>query len=553
MSRTDREGGAGSDAGREGPGRAAGGGDGGARDGGGGGAESFSPGHRRLIAMTVMIGTLMEVVDTSVANVSLPHIQGTFSAGVDEITWVITSYLVANAIILPLSGWIGSYFGRKRAYLTCLVLFTLASVGSGAALSLPMLILMRVVQGLAGGAMVPMSQAILLESFPKEEHGKAMAIFGIGVVFGPIIGPTLGGWITDTIGWRWVFYINAPLGLVGLLMGLLFVVDPPYLKRPSGRIDYLSFLFIALGLGSLEVMLNRGQRYDWFSSQRIQIFALLAGLGIALFLWRSLTARRPLVDLSLFRNRSFAVGTTLMFLLGFGLYGSFTMLPLFVQQLLGYTATWAGLVLSPGGVVSLLAMGLVGRLVGKVDTRLLVLFGAVMNVYAMWLLRHVYLGVDFWFVTMGRIYQGSGLAFLFVPLTAAAFMGLKPQQMGQATGLFNLMRNEGGSVGIALSSTVLARQTQAHHADLVAHLTPGNLVLQENLRALSQGLVERAGVDPVTGQQMAWGVVAGQVQRQAATMAYDDVFFMLTLAFVFFLPFILFLGGRARQGGAPAH
>jgi DHA2 family multidrug resistance protein len=510
------------------------------------------PPSKYIVAGTVMIGTLMEVIDTSVANVSLPHMQGTFSAGVDEITWVITSYLVANAIILPLSGWLGNYFGRKRAYLTCLILFTLASVGSGAALSLPMLILMRVLQGLAGGAMVPMSQAILLESFPKEEHGKAMALFGVGVIFGPIIGPTLGGYITDTVGWRWVFYINAPLGVVGVLLGLLFIVDPPYLKRPEGRVDLWSFLFIAVGLGSLEVMLNRGQRYDWFAAPIIQILALTTLLGLALFIWRSFTADRPLVDLRVFKSRPFMVGTFLMFLLGFGLYGSFTMLPLFVQKMMGYTATWAGLVLSPGGFMSLLAMAFVGNLIGRVDTRLLVTFGAVANIVALWVLQHVYVGMDFWHVTASRLVQGFGLGFLFVPLTAVAFAGLRPQQMGQATGLFNLLRNEGGSVGIAISSTILARHSQLHHARLVEHLTPGNLILQERIAAMTHGLGAATGTDPTTAHELAWRAVAGQVQVQAMVIAYNDVFWLLTLAFVGFLPFILFLGGKTRSG-AVAH
>ncbi len=504
--------------------------------------------NKFMVAGTVMIGTLMEVIDTSVANVSLPHMQGTFSAGVDEITWVITSYLVANAIILPLSGWLGNYFGRKRSYLTCLVVFTLASVGSGAALSLPMLIGMRVLQGLAGGAMVPMSQAILLESFPKEEHGKAMALFGVGVIFGPIIGPTLGGYITDTVGWRWVFYINAPLGLIGVLLGLLFIVDPSYLKRPEGRIDFLSFIFIAVGLGSLEVLLNRGQRYDWFSSPLIQVLALMTAVGLALFIWRSFTAERPLVDLRVFKSRPFMVGTFLMFLLGFGLYGSFTMLPLFVQQMLGYTATWAGLVLSPGGLMSLVAMVFVGNLVGRVDTRLLVLFGALMNIASLYVLQHVYLGVDFWHVTMSRLLQGFGLGFLFVPLTTVAFAGLRPEQMGQAAGLFNLLRNEGGSVGIAIASTVLARHTQLHHARLVENLTPGNPVLHERVAAMTQGLGAAAGTDPTTAQHMAYKAVTGQLWAQAHVIAYNDVFWMLTLAFVGFLPFILFLGGKARRG-----
>jgi len=500
--------------------------------------------NKYLVAVTVMIGTLLEVIDTSVANVALPHMQGTFAAGQDEITWVITSYLVANAVILPLSGWMGNYFGRKRAYLWCLGLFTLASVGSAAAVSLPMLIGMRVLQGLAGGAMVPMSQAILLESFPTEEHGKAMALFGVGVIFGPIIGPTLGGWITDTIGWRWVFYINAPLGVVGLVMGLLWIVDPPYLRRPEGRVDLWSFLFVAVGLGSLEILLNRGERYDWFHSPRIQVLALLAGLGIALFVWRSLTARQPLVDLRVFRSREYATGTLLMFLLGFGLYGSFTMLPLYAQKLHGYTALLAGLVLSPGGVTSLLSMALVGALVGRVDNRLLIGFGAALNVWAMWLLTQVNVDVDFWYLVTGRVIQGFGMGFLFVPLTAAAFVALRPEQIGGAAGLFNLMRNEGGSIGIAISSTILSRHFQFHHARLVEHLTPGNLLLQERAAVLGRGLVAAGGADSVTAQQQAWGLLHGEVQRQAATMAYGDVFWMLMLSFVVFLPLVLLLRGR---------
>lgn len=507
--------------------------------------------NKYLVAGTVMIGTLMEVIDTSVANVSLPHIQGTYSAGVDEITWVITSYLVANAVILPLSGWLGNYFGRKRSYLTCLVLFTLASIGSGAAVSLPMLIAMRVLQGLAGGAMVPMSQAILLESFPRHEHGKAMALFGVGVIFGPIVGPTLGGFITDTIGWRWVFYINAPLGLIGGLLGFLFIVDPPYLKRPEGRIDYLSFLFIALGLGSLEILLNRGQRYDWFASPRIQVYGLLTVLGLALFTWRSLTAKRPLVDLRVFRSRPFFVGTLLMFLLGFGLFGSFTMLPLFVQHMLGYTATLAGLVLSPGGVMSLVAMAFVGNLIGRVDTRLLIAFGVALNIACLVILQHVYLGVDFRYVTIPRLMQGFGLGFIFVPLTAIAFAGLRPEQMGQATGLFNLLRNEGGSVGIAMSSTVLARHAQMHGAHLAENLNNANAALATDLTAMTRGLGAAAGVDPFTAQHMAWRTMGMQLGGQAMVLAYNDVFWLLTLTFVGFLPFLLLLGGHAKRGEAP--
>ena len=504
--------------------------------------------NKYLVAVTVMIGTLIEVIDTSVANVALPHMQGTFSAGQDEVTWVITSYLVANAIILPMTGWIGNFFGRKRAYIWCLGLFTVASFLSGAAVSLPMLLAMRVLQGLAGGAMVPMSQAILLESFPPEEHGKAMALFGVGVIFGPIIGPTLGGWITDTITWRWVFYINVPVGIIGITMALLNVSDPPYLKKPEGRIDYLSFLFMAIGLGSLEIFLNRGERYDWFHSPRIQVLALLTALFLALFIWRSLTAERPLVDLTAFKDRRFATGTTLMFLLGFGLYGSFTMLPLFAQTLMGYTATWAGLVLSPGGVTSLLSMAVVGYLIGRVDLRVLVIFGAAVNVWSMWMMMHMNLSVDFNYMMDSRLLQGMGMGFLFVPLTAAAFVNLSPQQIGSATGLFNLVRNEGGSIGIAISSTVLAQHVQSHHARLVENLTPGNPLLQEHLQTATRALNTVSGLDPVSNGQIANGLVGGMIQQQAAAMAYNDVFFMLMISFIVFMPLALLLGGMGKKG-----
>jgi DHA2 family multidrug resistance protein len=515
------------------------------------GAASIGARSRSLIAFTAMLGTLMEVVDTSVANVALPHMQGTYSAGVDEITWVITSYLVANAVILPMTGWLGNYFGRKRLYILCLSSFILASFGSGSAPSLPFLIIMRVLQGLSGGAMVPMSQAILLESFPKEQHGKAMALFGVGVVFGPIIGPTLGGWITDAWSWPWIFYINIPVGIVAILFTLAFIEDPPYLRRPEGGVDYPSFLFIALGLGSLEILLNRGERYDWFESGFIKTLAVLACTGIALFIWRSLTARSPLVNLRIMRNTEFAAGTLNMFLLGFGLYGSFVMLPLFAQHMLGYTATWAGLVLSPGGVASLLAMAFVGNLIGKVDTRLLVLFGVAMNILSLWMLRHVSLDVGFGFLMWSRIVQGFGLGFLFVPIAAAAYVRIPPRQMGTATGLFNLLRNEGGSVGIALSATVLAQRTQFHRSRLVDHLSPLDPLYRERLTEMAHGLFPHAGLDPSSTERLAVGLLNGQVQRQATAQAFVDVFWMLAIVFALILPFILLLRGSPRdsQGG----
>jgi MFS transporter, DHA2 family, multidrug resistance protein len=514
---------------------------------------SMNTDNKWIIAMTAMLGTLMEVVDTSVANVALPHMQGTYSAGVDEITWVITSYLVANAVILPITGWLGNYFGRKRLYLFCLVTFTLASLGSGAAPTLWFLIVMRVIQGLAGGAMVPMSQAILFESFPKEEHGKAMAIFGVGVVFGPIIGPTLGGYLTDTLSWPWIFYINAPVGILAFILGSLFIEDPHYMKRAEGRVDYWSFLFIAAGLGGLEVTLNRGERYDWFASPFIKAFAIVTVLGIALFIWRSLTAENPLVDLHVFKNKEFATGTALMFLLGFGLFGSFVMLPLFAQTLMGYTATWAGLVLSPGGLSSILAMVIVGNLIGKVDSRLIVFLGVVMNIVALTMLRYVTLDVGFGYLMLSRLIQGFGLGCLFVPVTVAAYARIPSEKMGTATGLFNLLRNEGGSVGIALSATVLAQRAQFHQLRLVEHLNPYNPAYTQELSAIARGLFPRAGLDPTSVNQLATGMLYGQVQRQAFASAFVDVFWLLTLMFVAMLPLVFLLRGRSKAGAPVGH
>ena len=514
---------------------------------------SVNTDNKYIIAFTAMLGTLMEVVDTSVANVALPHMQGTYSAGIDEITWVITSYLVANAIVLPITGWLGNFFGRKRFYMFCLVSFTLASLGSGAAPTLWFLVLMRVIQGLSGGAMVPMSQAILLESFPREERGKAMALFGVGVIFGPIIGPTLGGWITDSLDWRWIFYINIPVGIVAFIMGLAFIRDPDYMRRPKGKVDYWSFLFIALGLGSLEVVLNRGERFDWFSSNFIRIFAIGAVVGIAFFIWRSFTCERPLVNLRIMKNREFASGTILMFLLGFGLYGSFVMLPLFVQQLLGYTATWAGLVLSPGGFASLFALVFVGNLVGKIDSRFLVVIGISMNIISLWLLWSINLQVGFTYLMLSRLFQGFGMGFLFVPIATAAYTRIAPENMGDATGLFNLLRNEGGSVGIAISATFLAQRAQFHQSRLIDHLTPFDPAYQQTLAGITRGLFPKAGLDPASMKTLAIGLLHGELLRQSALAAFVDVFYMLTIIFALLLPFVFLLRGKASGGEMAAH
>jgi DHA2 family multidrug resistance protein len=508
--------------------------------------------HKWIVALTTMLGTFMEVLDTSVANVALPHMKGTFAAGTDEITWVITSYLVANAIILPITGWLGAAFGRKRLYLFCLAIFTLASLGAGAAPTLGWLILMRVIQGLAGGAMVPMSQAITLEAFPTEEHGMASALFGIGVIFGPILGPLVGGWITDNWTWPWIFWINIPVGVLAYYLAFVFVEDPDYLTRPEGAVDYWSLIFVAVGLGCLELFLSRGERLDWFASNAMKACAGLAALGIALFIWRSLTAEHPLVDLSMFRLPEFAGGMAIIFIVSFGLYAAFILLPLFVQNLLGFTPTWAGLLLSPGGVASVVAMIAVALIMGKVDVRLIVAAGAASLAYSAWLLMQVNLQTGMAHLVTAWIFHGLGLGFVFVPVATIAVQRIPPSLVGTASGMFNLMRNEGGSVGIAVASTFLAQRAQFHHARLAEHVTPFNGALQTGYTSLNQGLFPRAGLDPISVKGLSQGLMDAEVTRQSFLMSFVDVFGFLVVVFLLALPFVLTLR-NPKPGGLVLH
>lgn len=503
--------------------------------------------YKWIVALTTMLGTFMEVLDTSVANVALPHMKGTYAAGTDEITWVITSYLVANAIILPITGWLGNVVGRKRLYLFCLALFTLASFGAGAAPTLSWLILMRVIQGLAGGAMVPMSQAITLEAFPSEEHGMASALFGIGVIFGPILGPLVGGWITDNWSWPWIFWINIPVGVLAYYLAFSFVEDPAYQHKPEGAVDYWSLIFIAAGLGCLELFLSRGERLDWFESNTVKLFAGLAALGIALFIWRSLTAENPLVDLSMFKLPEFAGGMALIFIVSFGLYAAFILLPLFVQNLLGFTPTWAGLLLSPGGVASVVAMIAVGLAMGKVDVRLIVAAGAASLAYSAWLLMHVNLQTGMAYLIIAWIFHGLGLGFVFVPIATVSIQRIPPALIGTASGMFNLMRNEGGSVGIAVASTILTQRAQFHHARLAEHITPFNGTVQASYASLSQNLFPRAGLDPVSVKGLSQALIGAEVTRQSFLMSFVDVFGFLVVVFLLALPFALTL--RNPKGG----
>jgi DHA2 family multidrug resistance protein len=511
---------------------------------------SFNP---WLIATSVMLATFMEVLDTSVANVALPHIAGNLSATPEESTWVLTSYLISNAIILPATNWLGSLFGRKRFLIVCIAIFTVSSALCGAASTLGMLLVARVLQGAGGGALQPIAQAVLLESFPAERRGSAMAVYGMGIVVAPIIGPTLGGWITDNYSWRWIFYINIPVGLLAMLMAKTFIEDPPYirLQRP-GRIDYIGFGLMAVGLATLQLVLDKGQEDDWFSSPFIVRSILIAVVALIAFVIWELRTKDPIVNLRVLSNRNFAVGTALIATVGIALYGTTALLPLFLQTLLNYPALQSGLAVSPRGIGAIVSMVLVGRLIGKVDGRYLIVFGFGILAVSTYFLSDINLQITIASITWPQVFSGFALGFVFVPLTVIATGTLSNEQIGNATGIYNLMRNVGGSFGIAAVTTMLARGTQTHQAAMVSHLTPYDPVFQQRLSALASNFATNGSA--VTAMQQAYGAVYQTLVRQATLLAYIDNFRFLAFMCVICLPAgFLFKKVRARAGPAAMH
>jgi DHA2 family multidrug resistance protein len=483
-----------------------------------------------IVAVSVMLATFMVVLDSSVANVALPHIAGNLSATTDESTWVLTSYLVSNAIVLPASGWLASMIGRKRLLMLSIAMFTVSSLICGAAVSMPMLILARVLQGAGGGGMQPIAQAILLESFPVEKRGAAMAAYGMGVVVAPIIGPTLGGWITDSYSWRWIFYINLPLGVLALFMVNLFVEDPPYIRASlKRRIDYAGFLAMALWLGSLQLVLDKGQEDDWFAATWIWAATALSLAAMAAFIWRELAVADPIVNLRVLKNRNFSAGTLITAVYGVILYGVTAMLPLFLQTLLRYPALQSGLAVSPRGLGSFISMFVVGRLVSVVDNRVLLAFGFVTLAISAAMLGQINLEIAMSSVAWPNVINGFASGFIFVPLTTMAMGTLRKREMGNATGIYNLMRNIGGSVGIAVVTTLLARGAQTHQSILVGHLSMANPAFQRELGAFEQG---------VTTQQ-AYGLIYAELIRQSTLLAYMDIFRLLAGLALAAIPLIL--------------
>ena len=500
--------------------------------------------------MTVMLATFMEVLDTSVANVALPHIAGNLSASVDESTWVLTSYLVSNAIILPMGGWFSMLLGRKRFYMICVALFTVSSALCGLAPTLGSLIFFRVLQGVGGGALQPISQAILVESFPREKHGMAMAVYGMGVVVAPVIGPTLGGWITDNYSWRWIFLINIPVGILSLLLTTVLIFDPPYLLRRGRaqglKIDYMGFGLLATGLGALEVVLDEGQREDWFSSHFIVAFAVITAVCLIGVVWWELRQKEPVIDFHILKDRNYTLATMSMLVLGFVLYGSTALLPLFLQTLIGYTALLSGMVLSPGGLVVCLCLPMVGLLMRRVQARWLVVVGVLISSAGLFAMSRFNLYVDFRTAMWSRIIQSAGMAFLFVPISAAAFAYIPKERTNYATGLFNLARNIGGSSGIATVTTLLARRAQFHQQVLTAHLTPYDAAYQATHFQITQLLQQRGASLPDATQQ-ANGLIYGLAVRQSSMLAFADAFWLMAVLFIAIIPMMLMM----RKSGPP--
>src|SRR6266568_466479 len=516
---------------------------------------SWKPAHNPwAVAFTVTLATFMEVLDTSIANVALPHIAGGLSASQNEATWVLTSYLVSNAVVLPISAWVASRVGRKRFYMTCVALFTVSSFLCGLAPSLSTLVFFRVLQGIGGGGLAPSEQAILADTFPPEQRGMAFAMYGLAVVFAPAIGPTLGGYIVDHTTWRWIFYINIPVGIASLFLSSVMVEDPPWVreeKKRSRRVraDWFGLGLVAIAFGSLQVVLDKGQEDDWFSSPFIVVFSMatvICLLGTLVWEW---VHPNPVVNIRLFRRRNFAVSVGLMFTLGGVLYGTTVLLPLFLQTLMGYSAQSAGEVLSPGGVVTMAMMPLAGFLVSRVPSKYLIAAAFTGMSLALFHMSSINLAIDVHTATMYRVYQAVALAFLFIPINTVSYIGVPREQNNQVSGLMNLARNIGGSVGIAFVSTILARRSQVFQSSLVDHAAQSSPLLQERLAQLQRAF---SSAGPAQAVRRAYGALYATIQQQAAVLSYVRIIQDLAIVCALFVPIILLLLKKNDPGAAPA-
>ncbi len=506
--------------------------------------------NKWVVAGTVLTGTVMAVLDSSIVNVALPNMRGTLGATVEEITWVVTAYILANVIVMPIVGLLSARFGRKRLFMASVALFTLASMACGLARSLPTMVVFRILQGLGGGVIITVPQAILRETFPAEEQGLAMGIYGMGVVLAPAIGPTLGGWLTDRYAWPWIFYINVPVGVLNLMLVQRFIRDPHYLLREKGRIDWLGLGLMTVGLGALQLMLEQGERNDWFSSSFITNLAVVALLGFVLFVWRELRVDRPAVDLRILKNSSFSSATALGGVLGMGLYGSLFLLPLFLQNQLGYPALKSGLALMPRSLAMAVIMPIGGRFYNRLGPRVLVGTGLLVSAFSFWELAHLSPDMGFWDIFWPQVWQGVGFSLIFVALSTAALATIARPKMTEASGLYNVVRQVFGSVGIAVSATQLASGVSRYSQILGDHVTAYDFATRAWLQRVSGAMIA-AGSDPATAMKRALALLRFNVLRQATVLAYNHVFALVTLLFVVAIPLVLLLRAGHMEEGAP--
>ena len=501
-------------------------------------APPISAARKWAITLTVMVVAFMQILDTSVTNVILPHLQGSLSAGLDEVSWVITSYLAANAVVIPATGWLAGVFGRKKFFLICATLFTVSSFLSGVAPDLTTLIIARIFQGLGGGPIIPLSQAILWEIFPFHQRGLAMAVWGLGFILGPILGPTVGGYLADEWSWRWIFYINLPVGIIGFALASVCLFDPPYLRK-HGRIDWWGLGLMILGFGCLQLVLDRGEREEWFDSPAIVVMTAIAICSLAAFLIRELTASDPILDLTVFTDRNFATGVTLISIVGFGMFSGMLLVAVFTQKLLGYDARTSGLVLAPGGlgnIFSLFASGIVTR----VDQRMMLGFGCLLNAVSLYMMTFLTPGMDYWALAFPRFVQGFAVGFIFVPLSTMTLATIRRDKLVNATAVYGMMRNVGGSIGIAVVTTLLAQRSQMHQATLVSHITKWDEETRLRLAQWASHFVTH-GSDAFTAERRAMAMLYRETITQAQLLSYADDFWMLALMFAavpLFLPFM---------------
>lgn len=505
-----------------------------------------------LTALSIMLTTFMEVLDSTVVNVSIPHIAGSLGATYDEGTWVVTSYLVANAIVLPIAAWLARYFGRRRLLMFCVAGFATFSVLCGAATSLGELIFFRIFQGLSGGGLQPLAQAILLESFPKRQRGQAMAAYGLGIICAPIIGPTLGGWITDNFSWRWIFFINLPIGLLSLALMARYVHDPPYLRRNKDEtVDLFGIALLIVGLGALQIMLDTGQRHDWFGARAIRIEAALFVASLATFVWRELRIAHPVVDLRVMQDRSYTIGMALMTAMSFCLYASAILLPRYMETLLGYPALQAGLTLSPRGVASFLSMIVVGAISARLDPRKILTFGFLAGALTMFAFARLNLNAGFWDFFWPQLGQGAAMACMYLPLMTCAMDTIPREKMGNAASVLSLTRNIGGSAGVALMTTLLARRTQFHQSRLIEHLRPGMPAVDATLQRFAHFFFLR-GADATLALRRAYGALYGMVARQASMLSFIEAFTLMGVIFLLLIPPISFMARPTQKSSEDA-